>query len=209
MSSIQKGPTAKQRQKSATREQLMLAARRCVGKQGYARTTIEQIAREAGSSRPNFYLHFSSKADLARAIVEDLRQRSTALMPIIGPDSLVHETLVHAVRGWIAMYRNEVDAFQLWHEASSIEPGIEAAIESSRSELMQRLFGGIPEWESVDAAARADVVVSTMFLLLDRVCYAWLVSGWPMQEEHIVDEVVRSWEDYYIPRLRELMKEIH
>lgn len=52
------------------REQIMKAAIRLFARQGFARTTTRQIAREAGVSEGTIYRYFTSKQDLLFAFVE-------------------------------------------------------------------------------------------------------------------------------------------
>jgi AcrR family transcriptional regulator len=60
------------RQKSDTRARLLDAARRLFGRLGPALTTVDQIAREAGTSRANFYLHFGGKEDVLHALRREM-----------------------------------------------------------------------------------------------------------------------------------------
>ncbi len=51
--------------KEQTHRQLLQAALRLFGRQGYAATTTRQIAREAGTSELTLFRHFGSKENLA------------------------------------------------------------------------------------------------------------------------------------------------
>ena len=63
---------ARAAQKSDTRARLLDAARRLFGRLGPALTTVDQIAREAGTSRANFYLHFGGKEDVLHALRREM-----------------------------------------------------------------------------------------------------------------------------------------
>lgn len=65
-----KNPMARRtKEESAhTRERLIAAAREAFERHGYARTTLEQVARAAGLTRGAFYFHFADKAALFRAM---------------------------------------------------------------------------------------------------------------------------------------------
>ncbi|MEO6026864.1 MAG: helix-turn-helix domain-containing protein [Candidatus Binatia bacterium] len=56
----------------------MAAGLRCFGRDGYRRTALDRVAREAGISRAAVYLHFANKEDLFRALVDDLHARALA-----------------------------------------------------------------------------------------------------------------------------------
>ncbi len=55
-------------QKSETRARLLRVASELFARQGVTTVTVDQIARLADTSRANFYLHFSGKADLLHAM---------------------------------------------------------------------------------------------------------------------------------------------
>ncbi len=57
---------------SATRESILDAARTLLARQGYRRTSMEHVAREAGLSRRTLYLHFEDKRRLFLATIGKL-----------------------------------------------------------------------------------------------------------------------------------------
>jgi AcrR family transcriptional regulator len=61
----------------ATRRALIAAARELFGEQGYAATSVDEIAREAGVTKGALYHHFRDKDDLFRAVVEDVKRDVT------------------------------------------------------------------------------------------------------------------------------------
>ena len=54
-----------------TRQHLLDAARRVFGEGGYARATVDDVARAAGCSKGAYYFHFATKEDALLALVED------------------------------------------------------------------------------------------------------------------------------------------
>jgi AcrR family transcriptional regulator len=68
MSSKFAGETRRQRQARATRTEIVAAARRLFARQGYAATTIAEVAREAGVSPQTIYDSVGSKAQLVRLL---------------------------------------------------------------------------------------------------------------------------------------------
>ncbi len=63
---------ARAAQKNDTRARLLDAARELFGRLGVGLTTVDQIARKAGTSRANFYLHFGGKEDVLHALRREM-----------------------------------------------------------------------------------------------------------------------------------------
>ncbi|WP_144161325.1 TetR/AcrR family transcriptional regulator [Paraburkholderia sp. BCC1885] len=60
---------------SSRRQRIVQAASETFLRYGYARTTMADLARAAGVSRPLLYLEFQDKADVFRAVTEQVAQR--------------------------------------------------------------------------------------------------------------------------------------
>jgi AcrR family transcriptional regulator len=56
-----------------TRSDLLVTARHLFGEQGYAATTLEDIARRTGVTKGALYHHFGGKADLFQAVFEQVK----------------------------------------------------------------------------------------------------------------------------------------
>ncbi|WP_345375817.1 TetR/AcrR family transcriptional regulator [Frondihabitans cladoniiphilus] len=63
----------------ATRAEIVRAAAGVFAAKGYAATRMDDVFRAAGLSKGAVYFHFTSKADLARAVVAEQKQRWLAL----------------------------------------------------------------------------------------------------------------------------------
>src|SRR5262245_27004238 len=63
-----------------TRRALLDAGLRVFGRQGYAATTLEDIAREAAVTRGAIYWHFGGKAELYQALVQERIGPANALL---------------------------------------------------------------------------------------------------------------------------------
>jgi AcrR family transcriptional regulator len=68
--------TAAGGRREETREGILEAAVRCFTRNGYRRTAMDQVARDAGISRAAVYLHFPNKEALFRALVGGLHDAS-------------------------------------------------------------------------------------------------------------------------------------
>ncbi len=66
----------REEQREITREKLLAAAKRLFVKQGFAATSVEEIAEAAGFTRGAFYSNFEDKDDIFIALLDsDLRTR--------------------------------------------------------------------------------------------------------------------------------------
>jgi len=64
------------------REQLLSVAKSLFAERGFQSTTMDDIAREAGFTKPILYQYFDSKTDLYREIVAQLAQTLLASLKI-------------------------------------------------------------------------------------------------------------------------------
>ncbi|KAA0011155.1 TetR family transcriptional regulator [Billgrantia pellis] len=78
---------------AATREALLDAAEAIFLERGVARTSLEQIARQAGMTRGAVYWHFRNKADLFQAMLQRVRMPFQELVEEIGDPSLAERPL--------------------------------------------------------------------------------------------------------------------
>src|SRR4051812_28795223 len=62
---------------AATKAALLRAARRLFGEQGYAATSVDEIVAAAGVTKGALYHHFGDKADLFRAVYEQVKSEVT------------------------------------------------------------------------------------------------------------------------------------
>ena len=62
----------KPREGRSTRDVVIRAARRLVGVQGYQATSLDDVLRESGVGKGNFYHYFRSKESLGHAILDEV-----------------------------------------------------------------------------------------------------------------------------------------
>ncbi|APW45976.1 TetR family transcriptional regulator [Rhodoferax antarcticus] len=70
----------------ATRQQLLQAAVRVFAEKGVSRTSLQDIAEAAGTTRGAIYWHFKNKADLFNAMMDDALLPMEQAMQHIGHD---------------------------------------------------------------------------------------------------------------------------
>ena len=85
----------REERKARTRTQLLAAAGDLFQKQGFAATTLEQVAQEAGLTKGAVYAHFSSKVDLFLSFVDEHDRRAN--LDVFNDPSLTYEERFRAV----------------------------------------------------------------------------------------------------------------
>ena len=102
------------------RQALLAAAARAFARSGFAATSLDEIATEAGVSRMLIYRHFDSKEQLYRAILDQMRDelaRATGAPDRLGPSS---------VQALIQVAQSHPDEFQMFFRHASREPDFHA-----------------------------------------------------------------------------------
>jgi AcrR family transcriptional regulator len=100
------------------RSRVLAAARRSFAAQGYAATSVRQLAADASTTKPMIYYYFGSKSGLFQAILEDLDARAVADFEAAAKSDLAPaEKLLAAVRSSLAQRAADPDAFAFLERA--------------------------------------------------------------------------------------------
>jgi AcrR family transcriptional regulator len=152
------------------REQILAAATRAFARAGFAATSLDNVAAEAGISRVILYRHFDSKADMYRAVLD---RGCTRLAETVGTDDFTEDAipaLVHAAAA-------DPGAFRLLFRHAAREPEFRELADhltAASAEVAQRnLARQIPGGPWLDWAARLIPAVTIEAVI------AWLDAGQP------------------------------
>ena len=97
-----------------TRKQILDASLSLFSERGFARTTVRDIARQAGITDAAIYYHFDSKRDLLEALVEERGfLNSLQNLERIAADLPLQETLIWTARGAINLMDDNRDFLRL------------------------------------------------------------------------------------------------
>lgn len=100
----------------ATRDQILSAASRLFGEQGYAATTLRQIAQAAGIQAGSIYHHFDGKDVMAARVldagIDALTAAVTQHIAALPPQASTRARLEAAVRGhlWAMVHHRDLTA---------------------------------------------------------------------------------------------------
>lgn len=132
----------------AMRDQILAAAARLFGRQGYASTTLRQIAQAAGIRAGSIYYHFEGKDEIAACVLDegiaavtDAVQRRLQALPA-GAD--MRARLAAAVEGhlWGMLQRGEFTAahIRIYRYVSDAARQRHRAIRSAYTQLWDELL---------------------------------------------------------------------
>lgn len=129
---------------SARREQLLDVAEQLFVEQGFAATTMEDIARAAGVTRPIPYNHFESKEGVYVACVRRAREQYDAeLMPKIDPTTHPRDQLAAGADAFFEMLERDQGRWLLLFGSNAVLPGTHS------DELADLRFGTIAAIEAL------------------------------------------------------------
>lgn len=170
------GPAAPARRlrRAERREQILAAATRAFGRAGFAATSLDDVAAEAGITRVILYRHFESKADMYRAVLDRACAR---LAERVGTGNYDENSIPALVRA----AADDPDGFRLLFRHAAREPQFrdltDALTTASVDVARESLAGQIPAGPWLEWAARLNPAVATEAVI------AWLDAGQPSPGE--------------------------
>lgn len=143
-----------------TRADIAHAARRLFLAQGWAATTVREVAREAGVSVPTVYATYGNKAGLTRALADaaDLSADAAPLLAELTAPGATPARQLAAMAGYDRrLFERAGDVIALLREAGRTEPELAAAYREGREEATGPGYGSSrpgprrscgPDWTS-------------------------------------------------------------
>jgi len=186
---VTQSTTRRLMQRDERQAQILRAAAAAFARGGFAATSMDDVAVEAGITRLIVYRHFDSKEDLYRAVLTKVTDRLGEEWEagLAGADrrGFVFGTL-------LTVAREQPDGFRLLFEHAAREPQFATFAQDMRTtqvEVADQLIGiSIP-----DAEVRAWATRTIVGYLVDSVL-AWLEVGSPERDgefiEHATDGLV-------------------
>jgi AcrR family transcriptional regulator len=180
-------PRVTEEHRAARREQILVAARKCVAAEGFHKTTMAHVIEESGLSAGAVYGYFRSKDDLILAIagqafglvdraLEDLLATEPTPSPAQVVETLTGLVVEQAEAGEVDLTRVIVAA---WAEAvrnDSVRVKVARTITSIRGRMVD-LVRAQQEAGHLDPAANAEHVAQSLMGLLPGFILQRLVVG--------------------------------
>lgn len=166
-------------QKRLTRSRLIEAAKQLFITQGYAQVRVDDIAAAVGCSRATFYLHFTGKPDVLRAIAEQ------GTLPSV---QHFYEDLDHVLdtgsreefgawmRRAIEWFQEYKDLLPAWDEATALEPEFREVAREGILALPNVMTSYLSRWpaqQQDEAKLRIELLVAQ----LERFFTRWAMQG--------------------------------
>ncbi len=107
-------PASERTPPAERRDQLLLVARRIFADKGFQATTMDDIAKEAGFTKPILYQYFDSKVELYREIVNQTAEKlMRSLRANVDAAETPRAKIEVAFRVYFEMVVSETDAFRI------------------------------------------------------------------------------------------------
>ncbi|MGY4785667.1 TetR/AcrR family transcriptional regulator [Rhodococcus opacus] len=182
------------RKKRATRARIVECAIPLFSEYGYDKITMESIAKAAGISRANLYLHFKAKAELVDAMLEQLSPEVVDSYRTL--DSL-DPADTHRLRG------GGGGSSQLWGgrrrrlgtppHALSARPGGSQRWYQTLSEAADAMTTFLGRYPDGPERQRARLTLVTTMLGFERTLYFVLVRSAPADHSDVIDVLTAQW----------------
>lgn len=174
-----------------TRRRFIDCAFELFAQQGYGATSMNQIAKHAGGSRANLYLHFRNKPDLVLAKMREIEPS------IIDPFRELFDTGPHdaqSIRNWLERMRD------LWLELK-VEFGAMEQAMSEDEEVAAEWLGMIRRMSHTvpglaDNKQRMQDFLA-LLMSLDRNYYFLYVRGHRDNENFVLEALTRQWQTLF------------
>ncbi|MEV5652096.1 TetR/AcrR family transcriptional regulator [Nocardia sp. NPDC052254] len=166
-------------QKRATRQRIVEEARGLFGREGYTGVRVDDIAAAVGCSRATFYLHFTGKPEVLRAIAQEGTLTSVQfyyrdLDRVLSLDS--REAFATWVRQAIEWFVDNKDLLPAWDEATALEPEFRDLAREGIMQLADSMPDYLSRWPRErhhEARLRIELLVAQ----LERFFTRWAMQG--------------------------------
>jgi AcrR family transcriptional regulator len=147
----------REERKAQNRAKLLDAARKVFSEKGVGEATARDIVRETDLASGTFYNYFADKEDAFRALLEDMSQRSRALVRAQRrePGLTVEQRVAGAYRAYFDWVVQERELFQVFRRNAG---AIAVMTESGMFEMgITEMFEDLREWEAAGDLPKIDL----------------------------------------------------
>lgn len=120
------------------RAQLLGTAREIFAVRGFHGTSMDDVADEAGITKPVLYQHFASKRDLYLELLDDMRERLVHELDHVPAAAGPEDLLAEGVQAYFRFVANNEAAFRIMVEASAVDLEVAKRVQGTREEIVER-----------------------------------------------------------------------
>ncbi|MGH9111288.1 MAG: TetR/AcrR family transcriptional regulator [Acidimicrobiales bacterium] len=193
------GPASERKLRAQGRRtlaKLLDAGLEVFGERGYHAARVDDVVRRARTSHGTFYLYFSNKDDLLRALARECAVEMQDLADVLGqvtPDKAGQDELRSWVEGFYRTYTRFGAVIRVWMEDQVVDVelarmGIEAfatlaATLGDRMRAAGEIAGDLPR------TGRSDLAPVLLLAMVERLTYFVSSRGLPDDEGSVLDEL--------------------
>jgi AcrR family transcriptional regulator len=181
----------RRQQRDFTRQRLVDAARELFMRNGTRGTSIDDIAKAAGTSRATFYAHFIDKQDVIREFARSMWETAFAIYKQF---AALEEWTPKSIGGWMntlfeAWDQNADTTYIVLQEMPS---ELRADFLAQMELRVDALMGGNPLWNRFtpeEGRRRASLLI----FQLERCMDAFHYGGWKTDRNDLLATLTRIW----------------
>lgn len=173
----------------ATLRRLLEAALVVLDERGYHAARVDDIVERARTSHGTFYLYFSSKDDLFRALVADVTEEMRLLaesLPPIGSNRAGRDELRRWLDRFYGIYGHYHPVIRAWTEANAQNPDMARTGARVLRRFVRQLERRMRELDPTPVADPASAALA-MVSMLERVSFYSVVRMVPVEPEVLLD----------------------
>lgn len=181
----------RRQQRDFTRQRLVDAARELFVRNGAKATSIDDIAKAAGTSRATFYAHFTDKQDVIRELARGMWEAAFAIYEQFGT---LKDWSYPSIEGWM---RQLFDAWERHSAATGIV--VQEMISELRADFLEKLelrvdalMSDNPLWNRF-SPAEARRRASLLLFQLERAMEAHHYGHWTDDRDALLATLTEIW----------------
>lgn len=159
------------------RRQLLETALRVFAERGYHNASMNDIAVEAGVTKPVLYQHFTSKRELFAELLDDVgRELQETITKAVAAAETPREMVELGFTAYFDYVDRHRDAFRLFYGSSMVRDPEFAAVVTQTENAVAEIVAGLIEIEGLSTEQRR-VLGHGIVGMIERASIHWLTSN--------------------------------
>lgn len=176
-----------------TRRRILDAAHDCMAENGYAKTTMEDVAQTANVSRTTLYQHFTTKSDVMEVLQQEVMESFINSFEQTVAEALSRADVQALVEGLRDHELEHLGFLEASREATSIESSIRELSDAIFINVMEFIIGRVPKKVK---NAGIDVVRARAWICFsatDETIRRAIDPSWKLDMDIAVNELTELW----------------